>query len=567
MKEARLTTTFTFAQKIRVEQMIYALRQLPFSALITLNLTALEDVTVTVRNPMTLPEVLKPVGGGTGQSFKFYDEVPGTPLFSSVADSPTGKHQLAATNVYFFPGDPPHLTHETISAREHEVYFTLNLTKGETYHFGLVGSICSTANFADPVNEAERLSIFARLEGQDRLVANHRRAWAKLWESDIVIEGDLEAQREVRFALYNLYSFARAGSRYSLAPMGLSSLGYNGHIFWDCELWMYPPLLMLQPEMARTLLDYRYDHLGAAQRKAMSHGFRGAMYPWEADDSGEECTPTWAITGPFEHHISACIGIAFWYYYLVSQDKAWLAEIGYPVLEQVAEFWLSRVEPNEAGQYEIKNVVGADEYTGVVNNNAFTNGAAITALRYAGLATRALGLEPDPQWQKVADNMRLLKFDDGTTQEYEGYDGRIIKQADVNLLAYPLEIITDEATIRKDLDYYEPRLDEDAPAMSHSVLAVICAHLGDCERAYELFKRAYQPNQKPPFGVLSETPYSDNPYFATAAGGMLQVVLFGFGGLTFSEKGIAQKSPCLPESWRSLTITGVGMKKETFTVK
>jgi trehalose/maltose hydrolase-like predicted phosphorylase len=532
---------------------------------------------------MTLPDILKPVE----QSFKFYDEVPGTPLFSSIADSPTGKHQLAATNVYFFPGDPPHVTHETISAREHEVHFSLNLTKGETYHFGLVGSICSTANFADPINEAERLSIFAKLEGQERLMANHRRAWAKLWESDIVIEGDLEAQRDARFALYNLYSFARAGSRCSLAPMGLSSLGYNGHIFWDCELWMYPPLLMLQPEIARTLLDYRYDHLGAARRKAMSYGFRGAMYPWESDDTGEECTPTWAITGPFEHHITACIGIACWYYYLVTQDKDWLAETGYPILEQVAEFWLSRVEPDEAGQYptlpslpsggdrggegsgyryEIKNVVGADEYTGVVNNNAFTNGAVITALRYAGLAARVLGLEPNPQWQRVADNIRLLKFDDGTTQEYEGYDGRTIKQADVNLLAYPLEIITDEATIRKDLDYYEPRLDEDAPAMSHSVLAVICARLGDRERAYELFKRAYQPNQKPPFGVLSETPYSDNPYFATAAGGMLQVVLAGFGGLTFTENGIEQKSPCLPKRWRSLTITGVGVKKETFTV-
>lgn len=100
--------------------------------------------------------------------------------------------------------------------------------------------------------------------------------------------------------------------------------------------------------------------------------------------------------------------------------------------------------------------------------------------------------------------------------------------------------------------------------MSHSVLAVICARQGDHERAYELFKRAYQPNQKPPFGVLSETPYSDNPYFATAAGGMLQVVLAGFGGLTFTENGIEQKSPCLPKRWRSLTITGIGVKKETF---
>jgi len=563
MKKACLTTTFVFAQKIQVEQVVYALRHLPYAALISLKLTALEDVTVTISNPMTVPSVLTPME----QSFKFYDEVPGTPLFSTVASSPTGKYQLAATNVYFFPAEEPHLTHETVSARTHAVHFSLDFEKGETYHFGLVGSICTTANFADPINEAERLSIFAKLEGQERLIANHTNAWARLWESDIIIEGDIKAQRDIRFALFNLYSFARSGSRCSLAPMGLSSLGYNGHIFWDCELWMYPPLLMLQPEIAETLLDYRYDRLEAAQRKAMNHGFQGAMYPWESDDTGEECTPTWAITGPFEHHITACIGIAFWYYYLVTKDKSWLAEKGYPILEQVAQFWLSRVEQNARGQYEIKNVVGADEYTGVVNNNAFTNGATITVLRYATLAARELGFDPDPRWQTVADHMLILQREGGTTQEYEGYDGRTIKQADVNLLAYPLEVITGEATIRKDLDYYEPRLDEDAPAMSHSVLAVIFARLGDRDRAYELFKRSYQPNQKPPFGVLTETPYSSNPYFATAAGGMLQVVLSGFAGLTFTENGIEQKRSCLPKSWQSLTITGVGRDKRSFTVK
>jgi trehalose/maltose hydrolase-like predicted phosphorylase len=500
------------------------------------------------------------------QSFKFYHEVPGTPLFSSVADSPTGRHRLAATNAYFFSGETPHLTHQTLSVMEHEVYFSLDLKKGESYSFGLAGSICSTAHFADPVNAAERLSIFARLEGQERLIANHRRAWTALWESDIIIEGNLADQQAVRFALYNLYAFTRAGSRSSLSPMGLSSTGYNGHIFWDTELWMYPPLLLLQPEIAQTLLDYRYDRLEAARRNAQHYGFQGAMFPWESDDTGEECTPTWAITGPFEHHISACIGIAFWNYYLVTGDKAWLAEKGYPLLAQVAAFWLSRVERNEAEKYEIKHVVAADEYSGVVDNNAFTNGAASVGLTYATLAALALGLVPDPRWQRVADNLVILKFEDGVTQEYAGYDGRIIKQVDANLLTYPLRVITDEAAIRRDLDYYEPRLDVDAPAMSHSVLTIIAVRLGEGERAYQLFKRAHQPNQKPPFGVLSETPYSNNPYFATAAGGLLQAVLAGFGGLTLTSNGIEQQSPYLPQDWASLTITGVGPDRKTFRV-
>jgi trehalose/maltose hydrolase-like predicted phosphorylase len=562
MKEASLTTTFTFAQKIQVEQSIYALRHMPFSALESLTLTALADVTITVQHRLVVPDIFQP----REQQFRYYQEVPGSPIFSSTALSPTGRHELCAAITYLFQGGLPHLSHATVSERVHEVCFRVTLARGASFHFGLAGSICTTAHFADPSHEAERFSIFANFEGEERLVARHTQAWARLWESDIIIESDLEAQQAVRFALYNLYSFVRAGSRYSLPPMGLSSIGYNGHIFWDSELWMYPPLLLLQPELARALLDYRYDRLAAAQRKAAGYGFQGAMYPWESDDTGEECTPTWALTGAFEHHITACVGLAFWDYYWVTGDKTWLQTQGYPVLKQVAQFWLSRVEQNEARQYEIRHVVGADEYTGVVNNDAFTNGAALAVLKYATLAAQELGLEPDASWRAVAEHMLILTLADGTTQEYEGYDGRIIKQADANLLAYPLKVITDEKIIRQDLAYYEARLDEDAPAMSHSVLAVISARLGDSERAYELFKRSYQPNQKPPFGVLSETPYSNNPYFATAAGGMLQAVLFGFGGLALTEQGIERRRPCLPPGWKSLTIKGVGINKETVTI-
>lgn len=553
MKDAHLTTTFSFASKVQVEQTIYCLRHLPYSLLVCLTLTALDDVVVTIEHTLSIPAPLQP----RDQKFCEYHEVPGTPIVTSTAASPTGRHHVSAAAAYLFDGDLPQLTHEIVSDREHRVRFTVELHRGTTYHVGLVGSLCTTAHFADPINEAERLTTFARFEGETRLIAKHIQAWARLWEGDIVIEGALDEQRAVRFALYNLYSFVRAESRSSVPPMGLSSTGYNGHIFWDCELWMLPPLLVLQPELARSALDYRFDRLAVARKRAGHFGFRGAMYPWESDDTGEECTPTWAVSGTYEHHITACVGIAFWNYYLVTGDQEWLRTQGYPVLEQVAHFWVSRVEQNAVGQYEINHVVGADEYTGVVDNNAFTNGAAIIALRYATLAAQTLGIEPDPQWCAIADNIVILTFENGTTQEYAGYDGQIIKQADVNLLAYPLNLITDEARIRQDLEYYEPRFDENAPAMSHSVLAVITARLGEAERAYELFKRAHQPNSKPPFGVLSETPYSNNPYFATAAGGMLQAVLFGFAGLAITEHGVQQQRPCLPPSWKSLTIKTV----------
>ncbi len=557
MQRGELITCFTLDGRVNVEQRACTLRHLPYIALVTLDLAATQDVTLTLSNTMTVPDILHPLEN----TFKVYNDVP---LLSSVADSPTGRHRIAATASYLFDGPRSALHHESISANQHRASLTIDLKKGERYRFTLVGATCTTAHFHDPANEAERLATFAYFEGRERLRASHAKAWAELWQGDIQIEGDLQAQRDVRFALYNLYSFVRAGSGYSLSPMGLSSTGYNGHVFWDCELWMYPPLLLLQPDVARSLLDYRFARLLQARHNALSHGFRGAMFPWESDDTGEESTPTWAFTGSFEHHITACVGIAFWNYYCVTQDKAWLAEKGYPLLKEVAEFWLSRVDRNNEGRYEIKNVIGADEYTDVVDNNAFTNGAAIVVLRCAAQAARALGREPNPQWESVADGIVLRQFEGSVIQEYDGYDGRVIKQADVNLLAYPLNLIADEAQVRRDLAYYEPRMDTDAPAMSHSVLAVISARLGEAARAHELFKRAYQPNQKPPFGVLSETPFSGNPYFATAAGGMLQAVLAGFAGLDITPQGVVQSKPCLPPGWTSLRVTGVGINKETF---
>jgi trehalose/maltose hydrolase-like predicted phosphorylase len=411
------------------------------------------------------------------------------------------------------------------------------------------------------------LTIFAKLEGTQRLLQRHEAEWEKLWKSDIVIEGDAQTQRDVRFALYHLYSFARAGTAYSLSPMGLSGLGYNGHVFWDTELWMYPPLLALQPDIAKSLLEYRFQRLDAARQNAFSHGYKGAMFPWESSDRGTEDTPVWALTGPFQHHITGCVGWAFWKYYQVTKDKEWLRERGYPVLKEVADFWSSRVERKGPGRYEINNVIGANEWQENIDNNAFTNGMAITALRYASQAAKELGIQPDADWEHVAQNIPILKFPDGTTKENESYNGVEIKQADVNLLAYPLQIISERAQVEKDLRYYEQRMSPQGPAMGNSVLATLYSRLGNPERAYELFIKTYKPNEVAPFGVLAETAGGTNPYFATGAGGMLQAVIFGFGGLTINDNGIIQEPKNLPKKWKSLQIKGVGTEKKDFTVK
>lgn len=143
----------------------------------------------------------------------------------------------------------------------------------------------------------------------------------------------------------------------------------------------------------------------------------------------------------------------------------------------------------------------------------------------------------------------------------------MIKQADVNLLAYPLTIVNGESAIKKDLAYYEPRYSPEGPAMGWSVLSTLHARLGDSDKAYDWLLKSYAPNQVPPFGVLAETAGGTNPYFATGAGGMLQAVLSGFGGLDITDNGIVQLRTKLPRKWKSLTIKGVGTQMKTIQVK
>ena len=394
----------------------------------------------------------------------------------------------------------------------------------------MAGVICSKRDFVDPYNEFERQITYAIHEGADRLMAFHCQLWNELWQGDIRIEGDDDAQRAVRFALFNLYSFGREGTGLSISPMGLSSQGYNGHIFWDTELWMYPPILLLNQGIAESMVNYRTNRLAAACKRAITHGYRGAMFPWESDDAGEESTPTFALTGPLEHHITADIAIACWNYYCVTHDLHWLRSHGYPLMKAVADFWVSRAERNEDGSYSIRSVVGADEY-------------AI----------------------EVGKNIRILSFANGVTREHATYNGEMIKQSDANLLAYPLGIITDPKIWEKDMEYYTDRIDpKDGPAMSYSVFCVQYVRMGDAKKAYEMFRRCYEPNLRAPFGVIAETATSNNPYFATGAGGLLQAVINGFCGLQITDEGIVQVPSVLPKHWKKVTVTGVGPEKKKF---
>jgi len=572
MKNASFTGSFDMGDKAKITYTYYALRQLPFTVLMDVSITALKDIDLGAASVMEAPDALKEVQN-------YYNEIDRPhvviSLLTSSAKSPTGKLLMCASNTFLFSethGTEPRVIHEMWDNNMHLMKFAKKLKVGATYHFSIAGSSITSAHHEDPLNEAERMTIFAKLEGRESLIQHHQNAWADLWKSDIQLTGDDQAQQDIHSMMYHLYSFVREGSNLSISPMGLSGLGYNGHVFWDSELWMYPALLVLHPELAKSMIQYRYDRLEAARRNAFNHGYKGAMFPWESAGSGVEETPVWALSGPFEHHITADVGFAAWNYYCATQDKEWLQTTGWTLLKETANFWASRVERKAPGHYEINDVVAADEWAENVNNNAFTNAAAIVNLQSANKAAAILGLPQNEDWALVAKNIPILTMPDtegeakGVTQEHATYKGEGIKQADVNLLAYPLKVITAPAQIKKDLDFYSKRVpNQGTPAMTQAIFSLLYARLGETEKAAAFFKESYTPNLNPPFRVIAETKGGTNPYFGTGAGGILQSMLMGFGGLDITEKGIVQLPSKLPKNWQKLTITGVMGK--TYMVK
>ncbi len=561
MREATHNTTFTADGKVKVSYSIAALRNMPYAAIFNIKLKALKNTEIEFSNAMTVPqeEYQTP-----RHLHKSYDAgAIRVNILQTNALTKHGRYDVSASTLFIFDKG----SFQYSCTDKENAHASIKLTAGQEAELSLVTSECTTHDFSDPYSESEREVIYVAHQTVKSVMAAHRQCWDELWQGDIEIEGDDEAQNVVRFALFNLYSFCRQGTALSISPMGLSSQGYNGHIFWDAETWMFPPMLLMNGGIAQSMIDYRTNRLEAAKTRATTCGYKGAMFPWESDDYGQESTPTFAITGQFEHHITADIAIAAWNYYCVTRDHNWLQTKGWPLIKAVAEFWTSRVEKNDDGSYSIPGVVGADEYAEGITDNAFTNGAAITALRCAVKASKAVGETAPAIWSELADKIRILHDAKGVTMEFAGYKGQKIKQGDVNLLAYPLGLVTEKNQILKDLEYYDSKIDrENGPAMTFGIFCVQYARLGDAKKAEEMFRRSYRPNMRPPFGVFAETATSHNPYFATGAGGMLQAVIYGFGGLDITDEGIIQHNTVLPASWKKLTIKGIGAERKTFTV-
>ncbi|MCI2291660.1 glycoside hydrolase family 65 protein [Enterobacter sp. I4] len=419
-------------------------------------------------------------------------------------------------------------------------------------------------------------------------------AWEKVWrDCRVEVESsEHQDQMALDYAVWHLTTMTPAHSeRSSIGAKGLTGEGYKGHVFWDTEIFLLPFHLFTRPQIARSLLRYRWLNLSGAREKARRNGWPGALFPWESAASGQEETPEFAAinirTGVrqkvasalAEHHIVADIAWAVVAYWQATHDDAFMRNEGLTLLMETASFWMGRATETN-GRLEIHDVIGPDEYTEHVNNNAYTNYLAWHNVacarqfmsmfgredaRFTDNAARFLarlwlpeanadGVIPqdDTFMAKPAIDLTRYKANAGKQTILLDYsraevnEMQILKQADVVMLNYLLPERFTPEQCAANLAFYEPRTIHDS-SLSKAIHGIVLARCGDTEGAYAFWRDGIAID-------LGDDPHSsDDGIHAAATGAIWSGAIQGFAGLQIIE-GELHLAPKLPARWSRLAF-------------
>jgi trehalose/maltose hydrolase-like predicted phosphorylase len=384
------------------------------------------------------------------------------------------------------------------------------MAEKKPYTFYKFVGVASSKDAKDPMNLATSAVDSAKARSYDAMLSEHTKAWHELWNTDIQIDGNPELQKVIHSSMFYLLSSVDKDTDFSIPPMALSGPGYYGHIFWDADTWMFPALAVMFPDLAKSIVNFRFETLDAAKNKAKEVGFRGAMYPWEGDEIGNEATPQFAYQNAiYEIHVNGDIAVAQWQYYLATGDQKWLRDFGFPVIQQTADFWVSRSTLNaEKNRYEIQKVVSVDEGLIGISNDTYTNTVAKRNLEIAMSASRVLGMPENPEWKKVATALYIPYSETGKFHpSYENAPESTLGSV-VPLLSYPLQVPMTEEAKRNNLANAVKRQDSEGMGamMGGTLFPVVAAELGDRKTFDGLIPKSYQGYLRPPFNAFSETP-------------------------------------------------------------
>jgi alpha,alpha-trehalose phosphorylase len=461
---------------------------------------------------------------------------------------------------------------------------------------------------ADPIAAARARAQGFSWDAFDRARAAHEACWAEVWRSaDVTIGGSVATTQALRFNAYHLRIAANRDPRTSIGARTLSGRAYEGHVFWDVEIFMLPYFVRTFPDIARSLLLYRYYTLDGARSRALSLGYRGACYAWESTVTGADATPRQIIlktshkkipiyTGHEQVHVTADIAFAVIRYFEATGDAAFMTEAGAEILFETARFWASRCVRKD-DRYHIEAVTGPDEYHHTVNDNAYTNWMARFNLEHAGRMQRwlarqapeiwkalrsklAIADEEPALWAAVAEALYLPQANaSGVIEQFEGYfelrdyvvpaserfhpplrrlfesekiNGmQLIKQADVLMLPLLFPERFTREVLAANYRYYEPRTDH-ASSLSPAVHATLAARLGLPEQAQDYWRRGLWLD-------LSNTMGNGAlGIHAASMAGAWQTLVYGLLGIHVGDDGPVvdrEAGRRLPARWQSVELS------------
>lgn len=441
-------------------------------------------------------------------------------------------------------------------------------------------------------------------EGYDKLFQKSvKTLQVKLWQRDYIEIGSENKfdQLAINYAMYQLYVMTPAhDERMNIGAKGLSGEGYKGHTFWDTEVFILPRFIVQNPQVAKKLLIYRYLGLKGARRKAEDSGFHGAMFPWEAANPDDgEVTPIYngidvytgeqdlVKTGFMEIHITSDVAFGVYTYYNFTKDEEFMQEYGYEIIMETAKFWSSRLETSEMDDLlHINKVIGPDEYSENVDDNAYTNYLAKWNMEYAVEIYDKLVEENKDLLERLCQTTGINQYineikekanqiyisapdehmiieQDRTFRDLKELDLTKYKEADkvgVILEDYNLEQVS-EYKVSKQADimvlfllfgekwnnqikeanfnYYEPYCLHDS-SLSFSTYSILANDIGNTSYSYELFQHACN------IDIGQQMNACDTGIHAASYGGVWQCIMYGFVGLRMIDRKL-NFQPQLPK--------------------
>jgi trehalose/maltose hydrolase-like predicted phosphorylase len=428
------------------------------------------------------------------------------------------------------------------------------IRKGQRVTVRQVASLVPSANHQQPHWEATRLAAFGRRIGFDRLRRENAEAWRELWRGRIVLVGANSKWQELAdAAFFYLHTSTHPGSL-STHPFGLAQwFGYHyyyGHVMWDVEAFLMPPLLLTNPDAALAMLDYRTRCLEAARENARLNGWKGLQFPWQSSPSrGEESAPGLGPAASYEHHITPDVAKAFAEYMHATGSDVFAKDRAWPVLAGAADWLTSRAVQSAKG-WEIHEAMGIAERKEPADNAAFVNMAATVALQEAIRCGERLGYEVPHEWRAMADGLVLPVNRANVILDHDGFTRREEKAATPAALAglFPLGYRATADVEQATLSFYLDMADDyvGSPMLS-SLLGVWAAMLGDRARSGRMFEEGYAAFASKRFNVMHEyrsDRFPEEPVsgpFLANAGGFLLACLYGLPGLRLG--------PGEPETW------------------